>query len=138
MGKDKYSLEMAGPLNKLTARLGDSNGQKKITVVPQQLAYPIKTVWRVPLPLIRRLFGRTQVYRVITQVAVYPPGPNGGIDLDRAEVPMTLRRTKRPFGLKGAMADDWDEVWDAVEIMEKVNSKHITIVGSRSSPPFEK
>jgi hypothetical protein len=136
MGDQKYALEMAGPLNKVTARLGD--GGKKITVVPQQVAYPVKTVWRLPIPLIRRIFGRTQVYRVITQVAVYPPGPNGGIDVDRAEVCMTLRRNKKPFGLKGAMADDWDEVWDAIEIMEKVNPKHIVVQGSRADTPFEK
>jgi len=135
MGDQKYALEMAGPLNTVTARLGD--GTKPITVVPQQVSYPVKTVWRVPIPLIKRIFGRTQVYRVITQVAVYPPGRNGELDVDRAIVCMTMRRNKKPLGLKGAMADDWDEVWDAIEIMQKVNPKHIQVIGSRTSPPYE-
>lgn len=137
MGKDKFALEMASPLNKLVARVG-ANGRPAI-VMPQQVAFPVKTVWRVPLPWIRYLFGRTQVFRVITQLAVYPQNGSGQLDVDNALVCMTMRRSKRgPIRLKGAMKGDWDEVWDAIDVMEKVNPKQVEIRGSRDKPPYEK
>lgn len=133
---DKYALEMASPLNNLVARVG-GNGKPAI-VMPQQMAFPIKTVWRLPVPLLRRLFGRTQIYRVITQVVVYPQGDNGDVDIDKAVVTMSIRRSKRPMGLKGAMKDDWNEAWDAIDIMEKINPKSMQVRGSRDQPPYEK
>ena len=105
--------------------------------MPQQASFAIKTVYRLPIPIIGRLLGRVQIYQLVTQLVVYPPLDDGAADIDRAIVTMMITRQKRSGLLKMAMRSDWDEAWDGLERMERMNPNVFKIVGDRDSPPWE-